>query len=82
MQRTSLASGSSRPALGKEFQLNHLQIYCTNALLLLVKILLCGKLQYQKVLKLKPISYKITSLAGESSSPAPPAHQVTRLQPT
>jgi hypothetical protein len=54
--------------LGKQFQseLSSNEVFCTSALLLLIKIMLCSKLQCQKVFELKLFSYKIQGSGADS----------------
>ena len=44
------------------------EVYCTNASLLLIKIMLCSKLHCQKVFRLKLFSYKIRETSSRVNS--------------
>ena len=46
------------------FKLSGNEVYCTNDVLVPVKIMLCSKLHYQKVFKLEFFSSKITCPDG------------------
>ena len=48
------------------------EVYCTNFKVLIVKIMLCGELHCQKVLKLRHISKKISWLAGATKEVVKP----------
>ena len=55
------------------FQKSGNEVYCTNALLLLIKMMLFSKLHCQKVFKLKHISYKIRWGCARCSCKATPS---------